>query len=455
MAGIALRDLYMKSPILLQQWMTTLYGLKLWQERYGEVYERELVVLANRSNEREVIEADQLSRLNAFLQFCMDHNMYYQELFKEHDIILPFESVEDLKRIPILEKETLRKNPNIHSDIKTDILGRTGGTTGMSLEVHFTKEDYQKRMAHVDFFKAQYGFERGMKRASFTGRVICDPNQKKPIFWRYNRPLRQMLISLYHVNPLTIPHYIDALNQFKPVVLDGAPSAMIEIAKYTKENRIQLEFQLLAIFPTAETITPQGRALLEEAFHAPVYDQYASSEGAPILTECIHGNMHLHHETGVIESYGDHDEILVTSFTTHGTPLIRYRIGDRMKIGEGTCPCGQEGTFVTSIEGRESNYVMTPSGRKVYEGDLTTIVRSLPNSVIQTQYRQRDLYHIEMKYVPDLERFKPEHEDTLRHELHLLFGQDVTITLTPVQHIPRGPNGKIVVIDKTTSFRSS
>ena len=449
MAGFALRDLYMRSPIRLQQWMTTLYGMKLWQERYGRTYERELVVLANRPKDGVLVAADQLKRLNAFLEFCATHNAYYQKLFEENEIVLPLQSMEELKRIPILEKETVRKNPDIHSNIKTDILGRTGGTTGTSLQVHFTKEDYQRRMAHVDFFKAQHGFVRGMKRASFTGRKICNPNQEKPVFWRYNRPLNQLLFSLYHVNPQTIPHYIDALNRFKPVVLDSAPSAMIEIAKYIKENQIPLEFQLLAIFPTAETITPQGRAILEEAFDAPVFDQYASSEGAPILTECTHGNMHLHHETGVIESYGDHEEILVTSFTTHGTPLVRYRIGDRMKIGEGTCACGQGGTFVTSIEGRESNYVLTPNKQKIYEGDLTTVVRVLPNSVIQTQYRQHDLYHIELKYVPDLERFKPEHEEIMRSELELLFGKEVVITLTPVQSIPRGPNGKVIVIDKT------
>ncbi|MBR2757657.1 MAG: phenylacetate--CoA ligase family protein, partial [Exiguobacterium sp.] len=65
MAGFALRDLYMKSPIRLQQWMTTLYGMKLWQERYGRTYERELVVLANRPKDGVLVAADQLKRLNA------------------------------------------------------------------------------------------------------------------------------------------------------------------------------------------------------------------------------------------------------------------------------------------------------------------------------------------------------------------------------------------------------
>ncbi|STO07070.1 MULTISPECIES: phenylacetate--CoA ligase family protein [Exiguobacterium] len=448
MTIIALQDVYFKAPIRFQNWMTSLYGLKLWQERYGKAYERELVALRNRRTDETSVRTDQLDRLNAFLQFCETNNEYYARLFKEANVTLPLRSFEEMKQIPILDKQTVRSTPSIYSNIKTDIVGQTGGTTGASLQVKFTKEDYQIRMAHLDYFKEQHGFKKGMKRASFTGRVICEPDQKAPVFWRYNRPMNQLLLSLFHLTPTNIPHYIEALNRFKPAVLDSAPSAMIDIASYMKEHGIKLDFQMVAIFPTSETLTASGRALLEEAFNAPVFDQYASSEGAPILTECSHGHMHLHHETGFIEPYGEEGEILVTSFTTHGTPLVRYRIGDRMKFGEGTCPCGQGGTYVTSIEGRQSNYVVTPKGAKVYEGDLTSIVRVLPNSVIQTQFRQFDLHHIEMRYIKDSERFLPSHERVLERELKELFGADVEITLTPVKQIPRGPNGKIVVIEK-------
>ena len=454
MTIFALRDVYFKAPIRFQNWMTSLYGLKLWQERYGEAYRRELAALRNRPTDAEAVYADQLDRLNAFLQFCETNNDYYAHLFKEAKVTLPIRSFEEMRHIPILEKETVRSTPPIYSNIKTDIVGRTGGTTGTSLQVKFTKEDYQIRMAHLDYFKEQHGFKKGMKRASFTGRVICEPDQTDPVFWRYNRPMNQLLLSLFHLTSDNIPYYIGELNRFKPAVLDSTPSAMIDIASYMKEYGITLDFQMIAIFPTSETLTVSGRKLLEEVFNAPVYDQYASSEGAPILTECSQGHMHLHHETGYIEPYGDDGEILVTSFTTHGTPLIRYRIGDRMKFGEGTCPCGQGGTYITSIEGRQTNYVTTPKGLKIYEGDLTTIVRVLPNSIIQVQFRQFDLHHIEMRYIKDPERFLPSHESVLEQELRKLFGEEVDITLTAVRQIPRGKNGKIVVVEKLMNLIS-
>ncbi|TCI64299.1 phenylacetate--CoA ligase family protein [Exiguobacterium sp. SH3S1] len=448
MAIFALRDVYFKAPIRLQNWMTSLYGLKLSQERYGKAYEQELVALRNRPTDDAAVRADQLRRLNDFLAFCEANNDYYRQLFDEAGVSLPLDSIEDLKQIPILEKETVRSTPAIYSHVKTDIIGKTGGTTGASLQVKFTAEDYQIRMAHLDYFKEQHGFKKGMKRASFTGRVICEPDQAAPVFWRYNRPMNQLLLSLFHLTEANIPHYIEELNRFKPIVLDSAPSAMIELASYIKAHNIKLDFQLIALFPTSETITAFGRSLLEEAFNAPVFDQYASSEGAPILSECSYGRMHLHHETGVIEPYGEDGEILVTSFTTHGTPLVRYRIGDRMKFGEGTCPCGQGGTYVESIEGRQTNFIVTPKGLKVYEGDLTTIVSELPNSVIQVQFRQFDLHHIEMRYIKDPNRFTSSHEQVLRRGLKELVGDGVEITLTPVNQIPRGPNGKVIVVEK-------
>ncbi|WP_231925627.1 MULTISPECIES: hypothetical protein [Exiguobacterium] len=44
--------------------------------------------------------------------------------------------------------------------------------------------------------------------------------------------------------------------------------------------------QPIAIFPTAERIDAEERQVIEEVFHGLVFDQYASSEGAPIVSEC-------------------------------------------------------------------------------------------------------------------------------------------------------------------------
>ncbi|EPE62761.1 coenzyme F390 synthetase-like protein [Exiguobacterium sp. S17] len=443
---MSLQDkIYANSPLPVQNWLISLYGLKLYHERYGPYYEKELTKL--RSRRLVDPQTAQLNQLNRFLQFCQTHNSYYRDLFDRHHVKLPLLQLSDLKQIPVLEKETLRTEPTIFSDVKAPIVGCTGGTTGTALQVRFTVEDYQARMAHLDYFKEQHGFTKGMKRASFTDRMICPRGQEEPVYWRYNAPMKQMLYSVVHFHPKTIPAYVESLNDFQPDALDGSPSAMIEVAKYLKDTDKRLTFQPIATFPTSETLSPWGRALLEEVFDAPVYDQYASSEGAPLVTECRHGRMHLHPETGIIEA-GEDGEVLVTSFTTHGTPLVRYRIGDRMTLSDETCPCGQTGTVISSIDGRQMNYVETPEGYKVFEGDLTATVAVLPNSVLQVQVLQHEINQIEMLYVKDQDRFENEHEMILKREVERLFTTNMRIRLKNVPAIKKEPNGKIRVVKR-------
>ncbi|MGE6553798.1 phenylacetate--CoA ligase family protein [Exiguobacterium artemiae] len=442
-------EIYYKSPIFIQNILTSMYGKKLMQERYGSGYERKLQEL--RVKDRTVdYRTEQLERLNTFLLFIQAHTPYYRKLFQEHDIRLPFTSLEQLQTIPILEKETLRQqNEAFMSEVDAPVRGRTGGTSGKSLQVAFMREDVQERMAHLDYFKELHGFHGGMRRASFTGRTLTAIDQKKPIFWRMNRPLNQLLLSIFHMKEENFPAYIEELNRFRPVALDGTPTAMLEIALYLLKHKLRLDFSLVAIFPTSETVTPEMRRVLEEAFRAPVFDQYGSSEGAPIISECREHKLHLHHETGIIEPYGDRGEVVVTCFTTRGTPLVRYRIGDRMTLGQDACTCGLNGPVIESIDGRGTSYIVSEKRGKVFEGDITTIARELPNSVLRLQVEQHALNHVTLRYIPDQQRFVPKHEKILLREMQKLLGSSMHVTLEPVQQMKQEPNGKTLIVKQS------
>lgn len=442
-------EIYYNSPIFIQNILTSMYGKKLMQERYGPGYEKKLQEL--RGKDRSVdYRIEQLERLNAFLLFIQEHTPYYRKLFQEHDVRLPFTSLEQLQTIPILEKETLRQqNESFLSEVDAPVRGRTGGTSGKSLQVAFMREDVQERMAHLDYFKELHGFHSGMRRASFTGRTLTAIDQKKPIFWRMNRPLNQLLLSIFHMKEENFPAYIEELNRFRPAALDGTPTAMLEIALYLLKHDLRLDFPLIAIFPTSETVTPEMRRLIEEAFQAPVFDQYGSSEGAPIISECREHKLHLHHETGIIEPYGDLGEVVVTCFTTRGTPLVRYRIGDRMTLGREACTCGLNGPVIESIDGRGTSFIVSEKRGKVFEGDITTIARELPNSVLRLQVEQHTLNHVTLRYIPDEQLFVPKHEKILLREMRKLLGSSMQVTLEPVQQMKQEPNGKTLIVKQS------
>ena len=152
-----------------------------------------------------------------------------------------------------------------------------------------------------------------------------------------------MIYSSFNLTEENMLHYVNSLNRFKPLALDGFFMSLTDIAGYIERHNIKLEFRPIAIFPTSETLTQSGRELLERVFGCKVYDQYASSEGAPFVTECPHQKLHIELASGVFENVSyNSDEVLVTSFTTHGTPLIRYDIGDSMSFESMTtmCSCG-------------------------------------------------------------------------------------------------------------------
>lgn len=440
------QSIYFHSPIFIQNILTTIYGRVLYQERYGSVYQKRFQELKEKEQFRINAEKEQLNRLNHFLAFCYDYSTYYKELFDEAQISLPFHQLEELKQIPILSKELLRtRNADIHAKVRAPILGKTGGTTGKSIQVHYTKDDMQIRMAHLDYFKWTHGIERGMRRASFTGQVLAATNQKSPVYWRMNKTINQMLFTIKNINPQTAASYIEQLNRFDPESIDGLPSGMIEVARHAKKYGIPCTFRPKAIFPTAEMMTAEERKLIEEVFQAPIFDQYASSEGAPIVAECRYGKKHLHYEMGIIEVEAD-GQILVTSFDTHGTPLVRYRVGDRMTLSEETCQCGHAGPIIASIDGRGRSFIQLKDGHRIFEGELAGIVRAFPNCIERVQYIQADEEEVVMLYVPDERCFKEEHEKELYFVLKRLFGGQMEVLLRAVPEIPKEISGKTLLI---------
>lgn len=209
------------------------------------------------------------------------------------------------------------------------MVGHTGGTTGKSLTVYERKQDIQKRMAILDYFKMRHGFKNiEMKKRLLWGNILFHQISKVK-FWRYNAAIKQMVYSSFHLTENNMPYYIESLNKFKPKAIDGFISSIYDIALYMDRHNIKPDFKPLAIFPTSETVTQEHREIIE-SFGTKVRDQYASSEGAPFVWECECGKLHYDVTTGVIENIEDSNEILVTSFTSYGTPLIRYRIGDSM-----------------------------------------------------------------------------------------------------------------------------
>jgi phenylacetate-CoA ligase len=136
------------------------------------------------------------------------------------------------------------------------------------------------------------------------------------------------------------------------------------------------------------------------------------------------------------------DEVLVTSFTTHGTPLIRYRIGDSMKFTEQKARCtrGMQAPIVFEILGRRLDFLYTADGAKIRQP--TDAIKKTSNAIIRTQFIQNNIGEIIVKLVVDKELYKPQYDDFFRKELTYKFGIGTKIIIEHVDEIPREISGK-------------
>lgn len=444
-----LEKIYDKSPILFQNIMVSIKGVQNNWHRYGKTYweYREFYREFDSWSIEKKIEY-QNTKLAEFVIHAAHESPFYKEQYNDIDLSRIL-SADNLSLLPIVDKEQLRKNMDKVFTIpkKDSIEGHTGGTTGKSLVVRFSYDDMMRIMALLDHFKARVGFEhREMRRATFNGKHIIPPNQKRKVFWRYNIACKQMIYSSFHLADDNYQAYVDSLNSFKPQAIDGFFTSMCDVAGYIERYSIPLKFKPIAIFPTSETLTDTGRALLERVFKCPVYNQYASSEGAPFITECSKHKLHIEQSSGIFEHFADTDEVLVTSFHTHGTPLIRYRIGDSVSFSDEKCTCGNESLMVKDIQGRSRDFLYTAEGVKINGGNVANLFKNMPNALIRAQAIQNEMNSITILLEVDKDSYKGKYDQLLLKEFEHKFGLNTNIAIQHVDEIPREKSGKYRLI---------
>jgi phenylacetate-CoA ligase len=170
------------------------------------------------------------------------------------------------------------------------------------------------------------------------------------------------------------------------------------------------------------------------------------SEAVAAASECEHGQLHLWPEVGFVEVLGQDDGLLTgesgdlvcTGLLNADMPLIRYLVGDIARLAEpDACACGCQLIRLAAVEGRRDDVVITPDGRRI--GRLDPVFKDdLP--IREAQIIQERIDHLRVRYVPG-PAFGPASGQAIARRLRDRLG-DVQITLEPVEHIPRSPNGK-------------
>ncbi|KQZ79834.1 hypothetical protein ASD55_03890 [Rhodanobacter sp. Root561] len=448
------------SPGLVGDLLFSFYNRNLYRTRHGGEYDRWRKYFESHTHSSlAVLQAEQLRRLRLFLDHARK-SVHYRSVLDNIDIA-SF-SVEDVSSLPLLEKAEILSGLSEIATIEqsSGIVSMTGGTTGNSMKVLYDPEDVQERFAFVDAFRSYHGYDLGRKIAWSTGKeILSKADLRMGRFFKSDIINNIRFFSTFHLNELTFPKYWKALCDFGPEYLLGFPSFYYDLSLYARANGLKLE-GVKCFFPTAETVTSQHREAIGDVFGCAVVDQYASSEGAPFIVQCAEGSYHIQPHTGVFEVVDenleacDSGELLVTAFSTRGTPLIRYRVGDSVTMDTSgrVCGCGFGGPLVLSIDGRKADVIVTPGGARISSVNFSNAVKEA-KGVQLFQVHQSDLSAIEVLVVCDA-TFDPSQEEFLVQNIRERVGHEMAVNLQRVPSIPRERSGKFRVI-KSTLARGS
>ncbi len=457
----AIEKIYFIAPIFIQNAMVSLYGLKLYRERYIGGHDRYLSALS----QSQWMTSDQIKGLvnQKFVeiaQHAINSVPFYQKLVSAGKLDpRKIRSIEDLKRFPIITKEELRESPEAFLSNRISkrqlIVVNTSGTTGKTLKIYIDKESRRYAYAFFTRFKGWAGIEKNKKNVTFAGRIFIKPDQKKPPFYRSNYIMKNYLFSSYHISRETIADYVQAIKKIDPHFIDSYPSSIYSIAKFMQDNQMRGNSPQ-AIITSSETLFDHQREVIEDVFGCKVYDQYGSAEQVAFVSQCEFGEYHIHPEFGVVEFLnrqgepakpGEEADLICTGFTNRAMPLFRYDIGDSGVASDRTCRCGRHFPIIEKIIGRTDDVIIGRDGKRLQR--LDPVFKGL-TSIKEAQIVQETIDHIVLKIIPG-SNYRPSDSDVIVKELKKRISTDLVVDVNIVKTIERTRAGKFrAVISKVS-----
>ncbi|MCU0847090.1 MAG: phenylacetate--CoA ligase [Spirochaetes bacterium] len=336
---------------------------------------------------REEIEQLQIERLQTTLNRVYRNVAFYKNKFDEMKIdIGKIKSVADMKELPFTTKEDLRESYpyGMFAVPLKDIvrIHSSSGTTGKPIVVGYTKNDIQHWSAMTARLLAAVGInEHDFVQIAFDYSLFTGGFG---FHYGAERIGASVIPSSSHGN---IQKQIFIMKDYKTTALLSAPSFAVEVANKIREmgihpEELKLRYGLFGAEPWSDEL----RGRIEDNLHIDAYDNYGLSEvmGPGVSGECPEKNgLHVNEDHFIIEVIdpktllpmpaGSEGELVFTTITKEGFPLIRYRTGDVASLMEGVCPCGRTFARMSRVTGRTDDLIII-RGVKVFPTQVEEIL---------------------------------------------------------------------------------
>lgn len=303
----------------------------------------------------DTLKAYQLKELKKLLILADKHSPFYQSYFKSNGFNPRIRSLDDLKQLPPVTKDQLiSENDKVHTDLRFNkrFFCETSGSSGQVLT-----------------FWRDEPWDSANRAAIMRGHSWYDvkPWEKNLYFWGYNIDPRQRLKTrfldtlqnryrLFDYNERTLSKLFRKLES--TTYLHGYASMIYELARAIQEQKIQIEIpRLKMIKGTSEKIYPHYQDVVTEVFGQKMISEYGATESSIMAFECPVGKLHITMENVIVEE--EAHEIVVTNLVASSFPVIRYKLGDYIKlVGQQKCQCGLAHPVIEEIEGRVGKNIL-------------------------------------------------------------------------------------------------
>ncbi len=456
-----IKKIYQKSPVFIQNTIISIYGLYWKNRRLGGVFNQHVKEFRDRESFTKDQWRDyQTQQLRKLLKHAYETVPYYKELYTKHGFkAKDFDSfeIEDLKKLPYLEKDKLRKYGTttlLSTKRKKGAFLSSSGSTGTPIKAFFTNEAHQIWSAAYEArIRNWAGVNHKMARGMIGGRRILPDANAKPPYYRYNYTEKQTYFSAYHLSPDTAQNYVDGIVKNKVEYMVGYAMSNYLLADFIEKKGLQAP-KIRAILTSSEKLTGEMRDTMERVYGCKVYDAYSGVESCGLISENKEGELLFSPDTGVMEvvddlgdevPFGESGEVIATGFLNFDQPLIRYRIGDRVKLSKNqTSKSSMAMPIIDEIEGRMEDVITAKDGRKMvrFHGLFVDIPKLMVAQLIQNSIEN---YTINIVVEKD---FSKEQELEMKKRLCSQVGE-VSVTFNYLKDIPRNSNGKFrAVISK-------
>ncbi len=326
----------------------------------------------NETMPKEEMLQFQIERLQSTLNRVYRNVAFYKDIFDMHKIdINQIKSIDDIKRLPFTTKDDLRKSYpyNMFAVPLRDIvrIHSTAGRTGRSIAIGYTKNDIK----HWSELVARVLAGAGVSDNDFV-QIAFDYNMFTGAFGLHYGAEEIGASVIPSSQSANIERQIYIMKDYKTSVLMSTPSYALRIARNLTEMGIHPdELNLKIGLFGAEAWSETTRSKIEDRLHLSAFNIYGINEmmGPGVSVECKEKKgLHINQDHYIVEiidplscetlPHGTEGEVVITTITREGFPLIRYRTGDISSIIDEKCSCGRTTLRMHRVSARSDDMIV-------------------------------------------------------------------------------------------------